>query len=205
MLVPPGPWSLPFRFRTEIRRPPEFGEALPEQLQPLALQVWAGVVRQPRDVPAGPRQTRSLLSGVGEEGPGFLRASPPCFSTPTTRARSSGISASAVSAPRCASSRANAAGCPARASLCPPGRTRRSSSSSSRRRPSVPSPTSTCPPIAGDRARVDSPAVDFTDLRCQPFTLPFELPGETAGLDFRTRSYGAALSLCRVVVRKSPP
>jgi hypothetical protein len=48
-------------------------------------------------------------------------------------------------------------------------------------------------------------AVDFTDLRCQPFTLPFELPGETAGLDFRTRSYGAALSPCRVVVRKSPP
>ena len=48
-------------------------------------------------------------------------------------------------------------------------------------------------------------AVDFTGPRCQPFTLPFELPGETAGLDFRTRSYGAALSLCRVVVRKSPP
>jgi uncharacterized membrane protein len=48
-------------------------------------------------------------------------------------------------------------------------------------------------------------AVDFTGLRCQPFTLPIELPGETAGLDFRTRSYGAALSLCGVVVRKSPP
>src|SRR5262245_22203951 len=50
-------WSVPLRSGTEIHHPPEFGDALLEQLQQLALQIRAGVVRQPRDVPAGPRQT----------------------------------------------------------------------------------------------------------------------------------------------------
>jgi len=46
-------------------------------------------------------------------------------------------------------------------------------------------------------------AVDFTGTRrCQPFTLPAELPTETADLQFRTYSYGATLSLCKVVVRR---
>ena len=45
-------------------------------------------------------------------------------------------------------------------------------------------------------------ATDFTgDRRCQPFTLPTKLSAETTDLEFRTRSYGAALSLCKVIVR----
>ena len=46
-------------------------------------------------------------------------------------------------------------------------------------------------------------AADFTGTRrCQPFTLPAELPAETADVQFRTYSYGATLSLCKVVVRR---
>jgi uncharacterized membrane protein len=55
-----------------------------------------------------------------------------------------------------------------------------------------------------DRRRSDArrlTATDFTGSRCQPFTLPVELPAETAGVEFRTRSSGAAFSLCEVVVR----
>jgi uncharacterized membrane protein len=45
-------------------------------------------------------------------------------------------------------------------------------------------------------------AADFTAAhRCQPFTLPTQLSAEATDLEFRTRSYGAALSLCKVVVR----
>jgi hypothetical protein len=57
-----------------------------------------------------------------------------------------------------------------------------------------------------DRRRSDSrqlTATEFTGSRCQPFTLPVDLPGETAGLEFRTRSAGAAFSLCEVVVRRA--
>jgi uncharacterized membrane protein len=44
---------------------------------------------------------------------------------------------------------------------------------------------------------------DFTDTRrCQSFTLETVLPAATTDLDFRTRSHGAAFSLCKVVVRR---
>jgi hypothetical protein len=44
---------------------------------------------------------------------------------------------------------------------------------------------------------------DFTDTRrCQSFTLETVLPTATTDLDFRTRSHGAAFSLCKVVVRR---
>jgi uncharacterized membrane protein len=44
---------------------------------------------------------------------------------------------------------------------------------------------------------------DFTgNRRCQPFTLVIDLATATTDLDFRTRSHGAALSLCKVVVRR---
>ena len=39
--------------------------------------------------------------------------------------------------------------------------------------------------------------------RCQPFTLSIELQTNTDGLEFRTRSQGSELSLCKVVVRRS--
>jgi hypothetical protein len=45
-------------------------------------------------------------------------------------------------------------------------------------------------------------SVDFTSTsRCQPFTLSFVLPDDTADVEFRTRSRGAAVSLCKVVLR----
>src|SRR5215831_18950446 len=44
------------RLGTEIGHPAEFGQALLEQLEPLALHVRAGVGRHSRDVSAGPRQ-----------------------------------------------------------------------------------------------------------------------------------------------------
>jgi uncharacterized membrane protein len=44
---------------------------------------------------------------------------------------------------------------------------------------------------------------DFTAAdRCQPFALRIDLKGETAELDFRARSHGAAFSLCKIVVRR---
>jgi uncharacterized membrane protein len=46
-------------------------------------------------------------------------------------------------------------------------------------------------------------AADLGVHRCQPVTLPLELSVETTDLQFRTRSHGAALSLCKVVVRRS--
>jgi uncharacterized membrane protein len=46
-------------------------------------------------------------------------------------------------------------------------------------------------------------ASDFTGAPCQLFTLLVELAGETAGVQFRTRSQGAAFSLCKVVVRSA--
>jgi uncharacterized membrane protein len=57
-----------------------------------------------------------------------------------------------------------------------------------------------------DRRRSDPrrlTASDFTGVPCQPFTLPVELASETAGVQFRTRSEGAAFSLCKVVVRSA--
>jgi hypothetical protein len=37
----------------------------------------------------------------------------------------------------------------------------------------------------------------------QPFALRIDLKGETAELDFRARSHGAAFSLCKIVVRRA--
>ena len=63
--------------------------------------------------------------------------------------------------------------------------------------------------VVSNRARTRHTArrlttTDFASVRrCQPFTLSTDLSAETADLEFRTRSHGAGLSLCKIVVRRA--
>jgi uncharacterized membrane protein len=63
--------------------------------------------------------------------------------------------------------------------------------------------------VVSNRARTRHAArrlttTDFAGARrCQPFTLSTDLSAETADLEFRTRSHGAGLSLCKIVVRRA--
>ena len=88
---------------------------------------------------------------------------------------------------------------------CPPGPTRSTSISDVDAPVGGRSPTSTSSTTMR-RALARQPALtgaDFTDTRrCQSFTLERCCPA-TTDLDFRTRSYGAAFSTCKVVVRRS--
>ena len=149
-------------------------------------------------------ELEALLSGVGEEGPGVVRAFPAVFLSIRDAGaveRDLGVGGQGAVMRFLPGRRGRVAG---------PGITLPAGSYAVDFHMTLETRTVA---LVADLEVISSPAdrrrsglrrltaEDFTGVRCQPFTLPVELPDETAGVQFRTRSYGAALSLCKVVVR----